>query len=118
MMDAIRKHPGLTAPELARALSRGRSPTEHHLAMLQRVGLVRVSREGAKRHFYASDADPTAHRQPAALSSDLARRILESRRANPNISVREAARAFDVSPGTVSYHLARLRESNLLAETE
>lgn len=117
MMAAVRAQPGIHVPDLANILGRRRNPTEHHLAMLRRVGLVRVVREGPRRRVFACDADPAAHAQPVALASDLARQLLAARRANPALGVREAARVFGVSPGTVSYHLGRLRESRLLPET-
>lgn len=115
MMAAIRERPGLSVQELTRVLGRGRSPTEHHLAMLRRVGLVRIAREGSRRHVYACDARPREARDPA-LASDVAREILDLRRARPDLGARELARTLGVSPGTISYHVARLRDAGLLPE--
>lgn len=112
----VRAFPGLHVREVAREAGVSKQLANYHLRQLVVEGRLQEIRDGEFCRFFASDAGLTRLeretvvllRQPALLKMVLL--LLERRTATQT----ELASLVGLSKATVSYHVGRLRDANLV----
>lgn len=111
----IESEPGIHHQALVRAMGRGHGAIEHHIRKLTAAGLVsRVQGKGYTCYFPKGRIDYRIMAATPLLKSPVARSILETVRKSPGIRSAELARALDVAPATIHYHVDRMRNAGLL----
>jgi DNA-binding transcriptional ArsR family regulator len=68
--------------------------------------------------YFRPGTDPREREALARLRSPTAEAILSALCSGNHDSQRAVARALDLAPSTVSYHVGRLRDAGLLADEE
>lgn len=104
----VEGRPGMSFGDLGEAAGMREGVLAHHLATLEREGLVRRQRLGTRLAFYAAQS-PTAARQVPALQA----RLLALVRRGP-VSQAEAARQLGVTRQALHYHVKALHALGLL----
>lgn len=115
VLALVEAEPGLHVRGLASRLGLARSHVAHHLRQLERGGLVRVVKgPGYTCVFRKGAMDASLMGASTWLKAPGARAVLALSLRSPGVGPREAASQLGMSPGTVAYHLKRLREAGLL----
>lgn len=115
LMDRIEAEPGVHRNELIQALDAGNGTIRHHLDKLVELDHVAETRgQGYACYFPAGEVDRHVMAAAPALRSGSARRVLEAVLDEPGLSNGEVAARTGLSPSTVSHHLARLQEAELV----
>jgi hypothetical protein len=103
--------PGIHFNEILRRAKLGNGTAAHHLAMLEREGIISSLSDGYLKRFYP--ADMKLMDLPLRLKK-VERLILETVRESEGLSQREIARILEISESTVNRHARRLAEAGLL----
>lgn len=115
MVDLVRDEPGIHRQEIVRRLDLGKGAARHHLKKLVELDLLsRHDSQGYACYFPAGAIDRRVMAAAPALRSGSARRVLEAIVGEPGLSNGEVAARTGLSPSTVSHHLARLQEADLV----
>ncbi|MEA3143756.1 MAG: hypothetical protein QOG31_1080 [Thermoplasmata archaeon] len=119
ILEAVVAHPGLEVSELSKSTGYAEGTVRHHLAVLQRVGLVGANRTGRRVHFFENHGRYSHNwRTVAAQRDSKSRHLLEWIGHNPGTSqsavVEEAHHAFGMTRGTVLRRLGNLTAAGLV----
>lgn len=110
--------PGLTPTELARIAGTGWGTTIHHLAVLEKHGLVTSILERRKRRFYAAGSVPASERtRIGMLRDERIRTIYEYVQRQPGTIQREIANAVGLRRPAIIRHLRQMEAVGLLSRT-
>lgn len=120
LMDRIEAEPGVHRNELIETLDAGDGTVRHHLDKLVQLDhVVQTCGQGYACYFPTGEIDRRVMAAAPALRSGSARRILEAILDEPGLSNGEVAARTGLSPSTISHHLARLQEAELVrADTD
>lgn len=113
IMEAVRCNPGIHRNALERETGLKSGTLRHHLDILTTKGKIISKKQGG----FACYAVPEHYQHMAgagAVKSDGAQNILETIQANPGTNARQVAASLQLSPGTVAYHVKRLREAGVI----
>ena len=113
LYDHVRAEPGtyLSAFGEARTLDVSLGTIRYHLDILEREGLVTSETVGGRRRFYPVGVSPDE--LEIALDSDATRAILDALAESAD-TVSGLADRIDRDPSTVSHHLSRLEDADLV----
>ncbi len=101
----IRLNPGESYSDIKRSLGLATGPLTYHLAVLERMGLIRSVPDRARKLFYPTDAPvPRNGGDLRALQT----RILRILKEDPGIVVNDLAALIGVSRHVALYHLRKL----------
>lgn len=110
--ERIERSPGIHVTKLADETRTHRSTVRYHLRMLDREGLIAGETVRGKHRLYTTDAaDATVL---AALSDAATADLLRTIERVEPASVSVLATELDRAPSTISYHLSRLAEDDLV----
>jgi predicted transcriptional regulator len=114
--DAVQAEPGIHYQELSRRVGVAQGTLRHHLAALERGGVLRAVK-GPRHTCYFAAGTTDRHTLTAAplLRSDGARRVLLHAHAAPGLGTNELAAALGMSASTVHTHLKRLEAAGVVA---
>ncbi len=110
--DAVADEPGLSLSGLSERTGIPRSTVRYHVRILNEEGLVETKTVRGKRRV-----SPTENENPelsASLSDDSTATLLDAIARNEPASVSALAETLDLTPGTVSYHLERLADDDIV----
>jgi len=111
----VEANPGEHYNAIKKALELPNGSLAHHLDMLIREGYVRFEVDGNYKRFYPSKMRlPKDGRSLAERPSRIQEIILDTVREEPGISERAIARAINLSPSTINYHIRIMATSGLL----
>lgn len=116
LLALIREHPGSPASFLKEETGLHRATLRYHLAVLEKEKLIVTRRTGHIYHYfpngstlsYADTIRITLCQNPTTG------RILEIIETDPGISGTDLAARAEISAGTLTWHLGRLEENNLI----
>lgn len=113
---AIRKTPGIHFRALLRQLPYAQGTLQYHIRQLRNQGLLDEEDDGEFTRYYPSDTfEPDDKTVMNALRREYSRRIVAHLAADGPLTTTELADRLDKSPSTVSWHLSRLREADLVS---
>jgi DNA-binding MarR family transcriptional regulator len=116
LLRLIREHPGIHPRLLCRASGLGWGTVNHHLGMLERMGLVRI-RPGRPSRVFAAEV-PAAHERGLVRLHDATDlRILALLRHQPGADVPSLGRGLQVARRTLERHLAGLVQAGLVSRS-
>lgn len=115
--DHVREVPGVHLRQLERDLTMPLGTLEYHLHQMERAGLLVTREDGRFKAFYPSDGLDRRDRDALYyLRQEQPRRIALEIVNEPGISFQVLASRMTISPSTLSFHLAKLRNAGLVAE--
>ncbi|MGQ0534525.1 MAG: winged helix-turn-helix transcriptional regulator [Methanobacteriota archaeon] len=116
LYETILSSPGLTAGALATRAGLHYTSVQHHLRILDEMGLVELRRVAGRIHCFENHGrfSRAASDLHAVLQGATARRLLAFLSAHPGATPSEAARALALRPSTVKHHMDRLAGFGLL----
>jgi hypothetical protein len=103
--------PGIHFNEILRRAKLGNGTAAHHLAMLEREGIIASLSDGYLKRFYP--AGMKLMELPLRLKK-VERLILETVRESEGLSQREIAKILEISESTVNRHARQLAAAGLL----
>lgn len=114
--ELLRKEPGLSLGAIADRLDASRSTVRHHVRKLEEAGMVRHVTEGRCRIHYPTGREEEAITEHLLRNPKRARivELLETR----SLSLVELAHVLDANPGSIHFHLNKLREAGLVERHE
>lgn len=115
----IRGNPGVHLKKLSEEFSMKTSSILWHIRKLECAELVRSERANGYRVFYPTEggiAVKNVSRAVATLQNPNARALFEHVHAHPGRGVAEISATLHIHPGTVRWHLKKLKEFNLVEE--
>lgn len=110
--DRINDSPGIHVSKLSDETLIHRSTVRYHVRILDREGLIAEEMVRGKHRLY-----PVDEQNPkllAALAEDATMDLLQAVERVEPVSVSGLAAELDRAPSTISYHLARLAEDDLV----
>ncbi len=111
----IKQNPGTYYREIQRALGLSNGVLTYHLAMLEKQGYVLARNSGRYKHYFPAAMIPPTR---VVRLTTFQRLLLRTVRDAPGINQQQLVRALDVPQPTVSRHLTKLSNSDLLRVEE
>jgi predicted transcriptional regulator len=112
----IRENPAITPTELKKATGVGWGTIVHHLAVMEREGLIASRIEGRHRRFFLADEVPPRERASlAVLANQRTQEIYTDLLDNPGLATPELAQRVGLSSPGALWHLKRLEGSGLVS---
>jgi DNA-binding MarR family transcriptional regulator len=114
VLEFITSHPGVHLREICRGLALAMGAVQYHVRRLERDGRISSMRRGLYKFFYPADLFGERQRDVlSVLSLDRPRELLNIIE-HPGSTQEALAEATDVSQPTVSWHLKRLIDLELV----
>ncbi|MBC7129338.1 MAG: winged helix-turn-helix transcriptional regulator [Thermoplasmatales archaeon] len=115
--ELIASSPGLHKREISRKLNLSLSTVDYHLHYMERKNLV-VAKEDRRyrRYFVTEKTSPQDSRIISLLRQETPRKILIFLLENPNAIHRDICESTGKAPSTVSFHIKKLVEADILEE--
>lgn len=112
----LAKAPGCNQAALQAMLGLNRSTVEHHLAQMERCGLLVRVRSGRSTHCFLRRGAPgsAAMARLLALRNPGTAAVASAVAQAPGVAQRELARSLGVSTSTVIWHTARLEAAGVV----
>ncbi|XGI83985.1 winged helix-turn-helix transcriptional regulator [Halorutilales archaeon Cl-col2-1] len=107
--------PGIHFRELLRELDYAQGTLQYQLRQLEDEGLVEVSDDGDYTRYYTSDSFESEDKAVMnALRREYSRRIIGHLADEGALSTSELSERIDKSRSTISWHLSRLEEEDVV----
>jgi len=118
IFNLLRDQPGLYLSKIAEKLNMSAQLAEYHLLSMEKNNLIIGIKEkgGYFRTYYIKDSGvgTDERRIVSLLRQEHLLRIVLLILKHPNIQHKELSRHLDITPGTLSHHLNRLDEYNIV----
>jgi len=113
--EAIKDNPGSHLRQLDRILDIPLGTIRYHIRVLTKRSLVISRKEGKYKRFYVKgEIDRSDKDRLAVLRKELPRTIILFLMEYPGSTHKEISEVMDVAPSTLSYHLKRLRDKDII----
>ncbi|MFO7991346.1 MAG: helix-turn-helix domain-containing protein [Thermoplasmata archaeon] len=117
--NAIDENPGVHLRELDRLIDVPLGTIRYHLRVLEKRGLIVARKEGKyKRYYVKGTVDKTDKDKLAVLRKELPRTIILFLLEYPGSTHGDIAEVMDVAPSTISYHLGKLSDGNIVEKVD
>jgi predicted transcriptional regulator len=120
LIKLVRQNPGIHYRELLRASGLGYGTIEHHLALLERLGLLRAHRAGGFTRYYNSDVSKRDMELLYYLKQrtyqEIIRLLLDDTRGS--FTFQKIVQMIGKAPSTVSVQLGRLIDQKVVSFDE
>ncbi len=118
ILEFVGTHPGSYLGEIQRVFSLATGVAQYHLHHLERDRQIVSARFGRFRRYYAASGYPETDRALLdVLLRETERDILLHLLRSPGTNQVELSRWLQIAPPSVSWHMARLRNSGLIRMT-
>lgn len=120
IMNFIKDNPGIHARDekIEKELQITRTPFLKHVMTLERFNLIRSKKIGKSLHYFLSDVPADYDQFKIIFSNEIIPHILEEIFKDESISVSKIGDILNIYPGTILYHINKLKELNLLRSTK
>lgn len=113
--ELIQERPGIHFREIMRQLDIPTGALEYHLHYMEQHDLVTAREEGRYKRFYITgELDRHDKDVLGLLRQEMPRRILIHLLLNPISTHKRMLQHFDIAPSTLSFHLKKLVEADLV----
>ena len=120
LIKIVRQNPGIHYRELLRASGLGYGTIEHHLALLERLGLLRADRLDGFTRYYNSDVSKTdvelLYYLKQRTCREIIRLLLDDTRGS--FTFQKIVQMIGKAPSTVSVQLGRLIDHKVVSFDE
>jgi len=115
IFDILKKNPGLHLSKIAQTLKLRVSLVEYHLRYLEKHGLVQSDKHtGYNRYFVIGEVKSIKKKNFSILRQKTLLKIVLFLLKKRSAKHKEILNQMDISPATLSYHLKRLINDNIL----
>ncbi len=116
ILDFIKENPGIHArnPQVKRDLGITRTPFLKHIMTLERFNLIRSKKIGKSLHYFLRDVPPNYDELKIIFLNQLIPKIMEELFKDESTTISSMGETLDIYPGTILYHLKKLKELNLV----
>ncbi len=115
-LDLIAAEPGISVPQLHKALGGGWSTIVYHVDVLQRHDQITSMIDGRhKRLFPAATIDHGARDKVAALRNERTRQVHALLLSSPGLTQAQVARRLGAAESSVQWHVQRLKNAGLIS---
>ena len=120
IIEFIRDNPGVHARDekIEETLNITRTPFLKHVMTLENFDLIRSKKIGKILHFFLKDLPDDFDKYKVVFINDLIPKIIEEFFKDDTIAISEIAEYLDVYPGTVQYHLKKMKELDLIKSSK
>lgn len=112
VFGVVKERPGAYLSEVAKRAGLPLSTTRHHIRVLEREDLVSGAKVRGKRRFYP--ANTSGIELTAALNDEATAAVLDAIARLSGASVSDLANNLGRDPSTISYHLQRLADDDII----
>ena len=119
VFEAIKEFPGIHMRELQRKTGMALGTLRYQIRFLEKHGLIVEKKEGRLVTYYprgGGEVDARDKKYLAVLRQELPRLIVLHLMMHPHSSHSKMKVHFTVSPSTLSYHLKRLADSDIIGK--
>ncbi|TXT55621.1 MAG: hypothetical protein BAJALOKI1v1_2000007 [Promethearchaeota archaeon] len=116
VLEFIRKYPGVHGRDekIEEELDITRTPFLKHVMTLENFELIRSKKIGRRLHYFAKDIPDDFDEYKALFFNPLIPQIIEKFFYDETVSITEISETLDVYPGTINYHLKKLKKLNII----
>lgn len=120
ILNFIKENPGIHARDekIEKELKITRTPFLKHVMTLERFNLIRSKKIGKSLHYFLEEVPEDYDQFKIVFLNSLILKILEEILKVDTISVSTIGETLDVYPGTILYHLNKLKKLNLVRSTK
>ncbi|MHA2181165.1 MAG: winged helix-turn-helix transcriptional regulator, partial [Promethearchaeota archaeon] len=120
ILNFIKENPGIHARDekVEEELKITRTPFLKHVMTLERFNLIRSKKIGKTLHYFLQDVPEDYDKFKIIFLNSLILNILEEILKEETVSVSKIGETLDIYPGTILYHLNKLKELNLVRSTK
>ncbi len=120
ILNFIKENPGIHARDvkIEKVLKITRTPFLKHVMTLDRFNLIRSKKIGKSLHYFLADVPEDYDKFKIIFMNSLILLILNEIFKNETITVANIGETLDIYPGTILYHLNKLKELNLVRSTK
>ncbi|MBY8984774.1 MAG: winged helix-turn-helix transcriptional regulator [Candidatus Lokiarchaeota archaeon] len=120
ILNFIKENPGIHARDekVERELKITRTPFLKHVMTLERFNLIRSKKIGKSLHYFLDEVPEDYDQFKIVFLNSLILKILEEILKDDTISVSLIGETLDIYPGTILYHLNKLKKLNLVRSTK
>ncbi len=116
--DFLLANPGVHLRRIGHALGMSTGMLSYHLGYLERNGVLKAEEDGHRKRYFIARAFVEAQRRIlAVLRQDVPRKILVELLTYEGRTFAELQASVGVSKSTLSYHLQKLMQRDLLVRT-
>ena len=116
--EIVKKFAGCHFREIERKSGLSTGSVSYHLHYLARQGLIKEEKEGNNLRYFPADFKSKNIKLLALLRQKSVREILLFILIHDNCGHKEMAQSVGLSPSTVSWHLKKLEENNIVGFTK
>jgi|LGVF01.1.fsa_nt_gb predicted transcriptional regulator len=116
--EIVKKFAGCHFREIERKSGLSTGSVSYHLHYLARHGLIKEEKEGNKSHYFPVDFKSKNIKLLVLLRQKSVREILLFILTHDNCGHKEIVQSVGLSPSTVSWHLKKLEENNIVKFTK
>ncbi len=116
IIEFIRDNPGIHARDdkIEEELNITRTPFLKHIMTLENFGLIRSKKIGKTLHYFIKDVPDDFDDYKVVFINDLIPKIIEEFFKDDTISISSISEDLEVYPGTIQYHLKKMKELDLI----
>ena len=120
ILDFIKENPGIHARDskIEEELDITRTPFLKHVMTLERFKLIRSKKIGKSLHYFLSEVPEDYDKYKIIFLNPLIPKLLEQMFRDESVTVSKMGEILDIYPGTILYHLKKLKELNLVKSTK
>ncbi len=120
ILNFIKENPGIHARDvkIEKELKITRTPFLKHVMTLDRFNLIRSKKIGKSLHYFLADVPEDYDKFKIIFMNSMILLILNEIFKNETITVSNIGETLDIYPGTILYHLNKLKELNLVRSTK
>lgn len=117
--DFLTANPGVHLRRIGQALGMSTGMLSYHLGYLERTGILKSEEDGHRKRYFVARAFVEAQRRIlAALRQDVPRKIVVELLVYGDRTFAELQASVGVSKSTLSYHVTKLLQRDLLLRTK
>ncbi|MFO7797802.1 MAG: winged helix-turn-helix transcriptional regulator [Promethearchaeati archaeon] len=116
ILEFVRENPGIHARDekIEEELDITRTPFLKHIMTLENFDLIRSKKIGKTLHYFLKDVPADYDKFKALFLNELIPQIIEELFKDEAVAISNIAEKLDVYPGTVNYHLNKMKKINLI----
>ncbi|MHA2008229.1 MAG: winged helix-turn-helix transcriptional regulator [Promethearchaeota archaeon] len=120
ILNFIKANPGIHARDekIGEELKITRTPFLKHIMTLERFNLIRSKKIGKTLHYFLADVPDQYDKYKIIFLNPLIPKILEEVFKDETITVAKIGEVLEIYPGTILYHINKLKELNLVKATK
>ena len=117
--NIIKKSPGIHFRELKRRSKQAVGALQYHIDILDKHHLIKIKKEGKFARFFPVESNLSEEEKTTLsfLRHETTRKIILLLLTKKNVTNKRISAFLELSPSTISFHLQKLEEDNMIQKT-